>query len=106
MAACRVPGAHASELEWNHFIAEQRDDPANGTNETRTAFAGPVHRLRERDLRDDAGQCLGEHVSGLAPRHMLLESEVFAFGSLRLAELLDRDAHLLRKTLRGTRAAG
>ena len=55
MAARFVAGLHVGDFERNDFIAEQRHNPADGPDEARAAFAGPVHGLRERRFQNECG---------------------------------------------------
>ena len=56
MAAGQGAGAHAGQFEGNDVVAEEGDDPADGTDEARTALAGPVHGLGKVQAEDDAGE--------------------------------------------------
>ena len=56
MSAGEGAGAHAGQFERDDVVAEQGDDPADGTDETRTAFAGPVHGLGKVEAEDHAGE--------------------------------------------------
>ncbi len=52
MSGSLVSRIHARQFKGNHVGAQQSHDPTDGTNETGTTLAGPIHRLRERDLED------------------------------------------------------
>ena len=62
MAAGQRAGMHAGDFERHDFLAQQRHDPADRPDEARTALDGPVHRLGEVDLQDDAGKRFGQNV--------------------------------------------
>ncbi len=80
MAAGQGAGADAGQFEGNDVFAQQGDDPADGTDEARTALAGPVHGLGEVEAEDDAWEGFGQNVDDVAARHLLQVDVVFALG--------------------------
>ncbi len=106
VAAAEVAGLHARQLKRHHPFAEQRDDPANGPDETGAAPAGPIHRLGEVELEDQAGQLGGQDVDGCAARGFLLVGEVLALGCLGDLQGGGLDAEFPGETRRGALAGG
>jgi hypothetical protein len=66
VAAGERAGMHSGQLEGHDFFAQQRHDPADRPDETRSALDGPIHRLGEIDLQDDAGKRVRQNVFDLA----------------------------------------
>ena len=80
VAARKRAGLDPGELEFDHGVAEQGDDPANRADEAHAVLAGPIHRLRPRDLRDESGQRLGQNGLDFAPWNALHNGEVLTLG--------------------------
>ena len=109
MAAGEGAGAYAGQFEGNGIFAEEGDDPADGTDEARTALAGPVHGFGEVDTEDHAGESFGEDVDDVAARHLLEVGVVLALGSGLHLHLVGLDALLAGESgdrLRGGRFGG
>src|SRR5580704_8074368 len=63
MAASDVSTLNTRDFERYHFIAEKRDDPADGADEARSGFAaGPIHRLGPLNREDRGGQGIGQQL--------------------------------------------
>src|SRR5258708_564951 len=64
MAARDIAALHTGDLKRNYLTAQQRDNPANGTNKPRPRFsARPVHRFRPLDAKNGCGQRFGEKIA-------------------------------------------
>ena len=106
MAAGGGAGFHFGEFERNYVIGENCDQPANGADETRAAFAGPEHGLGEIDFSNDAGERFRQDVEGLTAFYGFAEVVVFALGRRDDFKVGQCDAHLLGEALRGTGTGG
>src|SRR5579872_634856 len=101
-----VAGLHAFDREGNNFIAEQRDEPADGTDKPGSAFSVPIHRFGPGGAEDQTGQRLGENFLRLAALHLLPETEVFTLWRRFGAELVGRGAHFPGETVGGSGSGG
>ena len=106
MAAGQRAGAHAGEFEGDDGLRQQGDDPADGTDEARTALAGPVHGLGEVEAEDDAGEGFGQDVVGVAARHLLQIGVVLALGGGLHLHVFGADALLAGEAGDGLRGGG
>ena len=94
MAAGQRAGAHAGQFEGNDVFAQKSDDPANGTDEARTALAGPIHGLGEVQTEDHTREGFGQEIDDIAARHLLQVGVVLALGGGLHLEVFRLDALL------------
>ena len=66
MAARDASGLDTGDLERDHLAIQQRDHPANRSNEARPALRGPIHRLRPLGREDCGGDRLRENIQAPA----------------------------------------
>ena len=102
MAAAQRAGLHVGDSELDDLVAQQRDDPADGTNERELALAGPVHGLRPGQLGDDGRQRVGEQLARVATGHRAMQRVVFALGRGLHCEGFHGDVVAPRKALSRT----
>src|SRR5580693_8017477 len=99
MAARGGSAPDPGNLERNDGVVQKRNDPANGPDESHTALARPIHRLRKVERGDDARERFGEDPCGTAALNLLFETEILALLRARGAELVHCRAHFLREAL-------
>src|SRR5205085_10354206 len=92
------------DFEGHDVVAQQRDNPANGTNQPLRAFTPPVHRFRKVEFEDQVWQSLREYVAGLATLAQFAKTEVVAFCGWLHAEGFYRHSHFLREPRSGARS--
>ena len=99
MSAGQVAGLHAGDFKRDHVVAQQRDDPADGPDEARTALARPVHGLRPLDSQNEAGERFRQNVRRCPALDLFAECEILAFGCGLDRELVRGDAVLARESI-------
>ncbi len=88
--------------------AVEEQEPANRTAEEQLALLVgqlrvPVHLFREREIAQEHGEDLGQHVDGRAPANPAVIREVFAARRVGLHERVEIRAELARKPQPGGR---
>ena len=90
MAAARVAGRDAGDLERNNCGIEQRHNPAHRAHEALRLACAPVHVLGPVEGEHFFGQFGGQDLGGGAARALDRRADVFALGRRDLFESLDR----------------
>ena len=103
MAARLVAGSDARDLERNYGFAEQGNDPTDGADKARAAFAGPVHALRERRLQNQLGERRGKDIQSRAAGDFPNITVFFVLAVGNDFESVNRDALFAREAFHGGR---
>src|SRR5581483_1805422 len=107
MAPRGVAALEFANLEGDHAVVEQRDDPAQGTDEAHAVLAGPVHGFGEVDpFGDDGGQLFAQGIREQLPFRELVKDIALAFGVCDLVELINARGPLAGESFGGLRSCG